>query len=121
VVAEAGDLRAFWRELQGAPLSPSAVDLLPPHRVALLFEGGDAAVDRQVRACPRGRIEDRSIWQESAARQQRAGARVAFDWQECLLARPGTGLAWVEAAEARPWPPLAERVRAAFDPDGVLA
>jgi glycolate oxidase FAD binding subunit len=120
VVAEADDLRAFWLELQASQLSPSAVDVLPPRRVALLFEGGDATVDRQVRTCPGVTLEDRSIWEESAARQQRARGRVAFDWQECLLARPGAGIAWVEAAEPKPWPPLAERVRAAFDPDGVL-
>jgi glycolate oxidase FAD binding subunit len=121
VVAETDDPRALWGELLRSPLSPSAVDFLPPGRLALLFEGGEAAVDGQVRACPGVRHDEGSVWDESAARQVRATAGVPFGWQECLLARPGPGLAWVEGPTPRPWSPLAERVRAAFDPEGVLA
>jgi hypothetical protein len=87
--------------------------------VALLFEGGAAAVEAQVAACPGARAEA-AIWAESAALQERAGARVPFAWQDCLLARPGARLAFVEAAAERAWSPLAEQVRAAFDPEGVL-
>ena len=71
--------------------------------------------------CPGVRDRDTSGWDEVAALQQRAGGREAFDWQECLLARPGPGIAYVAAQEGREWSPLAERVRAAFDPEGVLA
>jgi glycolate oxidase FAD binding subunit len=119
VVAEADDPRALWSELRRTQLVPSAVDFLPPGRLALLFEGGEAAVAAQVAACPGARA-DGSVWAESAARQARTGRPVAFEWQDCLLARPGPGLAWVETAEPRPWSPLAERVRTAFDPGGVL-
>jgi hypothetical protein len=49
----------------------------------------------------------------------RATSRAPLDWQPCLLARPGPGVAYVEAPHAS-WSPLAERVRAAFDPEGVL-
>jgi glycolate oxidase FAD binding subunit len=121
VVVETDDVRAAWSRIHRSQLTPSAVDLLPPDRIALLFEGAEAAVDRQVETCPGARHPDRSVWGESAAKQ---GNRrpVQFAWQTCLLARPGIGLAWVEGETPEPtWPPLAERVRAAFDPEGVLA
>jgi FAD/FMN-containing dehydrogenase len=121
VVVETDDVRAAWSRVHRSQLTPSAVDLLPPDRIALLFEGAEAAVDCQVETCPGARHPDRSVWDESAAKQ---GSRrpVQFAWQTCLLARPGIGLAWVEGETPEPtWPPLAERVRAAFDPEGVLA
>jgi FAD/FMN-containing dehydrogenase len=119
VVVESDDLRGAWSELHRSQLQPSAVDLLPPNRLALLFEGAEAAVTRQVETCPGVRHKDTAVWGESAARQ---GNRrpVHFAWQPCLLARPGIGLAWVEEESERTWPALAERVRAAFDPEGVL-
>ncbi len=123
VVAESDDPRALWRELQRSQLAPSAVDFLPPNRFAILFEGSQAAVDRQVEACPGvgHRHQDRSVWDESAERQQGARGRAAFEWQECALARPGPGIAFVAAETDRSWSPLAERVRASFDPESVLA
>jgi glycolate oxidase FAD binding subunit len=120
VVAETDDPRALLSELRRSQLVPSAVDLQPPERVAVLFEGGAAAVEAQVAACPGSRA-DAAVWEESRALQQRAGGRVPFAWQECLLARPGPGLAWVAEPVEREWSPLAERVRAAFDPERVLA
>jgi glycolate oxidase FAD binding subunit len=123
VVAETDDPREWWQELRRTQLDPSAVDFLPPNRFALLFEGGERAVARQIETCPgvRPHTNDTdAVWEESAANQLR-GSRVPFDWQTCLLARPGSDLAWVEAPVERVWSPLAERVRAAFDPEGVLA
>jgi FAD/FMN-containing dehydrogenase len=120
VVVEGDDPRELWRELQRSQLVPSAVDFLPPDRFALLFEGGKAPVTRQFETCPGVRHQDRSVWDEVAGRQLRARSRAAFDWQPCLLARPGPGTAYVEDAP-RAWSPLAERVRAVFDPEGVLA
>jgi glycolate oxidase FAD binding subunit len=120
VVVEADNLRGAWTAIHRSQLTPSAVDLLPPGRMALLFEGAEAAVDRQVETCPGARHRDMAVWGESAAKQ---GNRrpVRFAWQTCLLARPGIGLAWVEDEGPEPaWAPLAERVRAAFDPGGVL-
>ena len=119
VVAEVDDPRAFWRELHVSQLTPSAVDHLPPNRFALLFEGSEEAVAAQTRQVG-GQTPARAVWDESAALQSRAVSVVAHDWQGCLLARPGPGIAYVEAPR-RPWSPLAERVRAAFDPEGVLA
>ena len=120
VVAETDDPQALWQQIQRSQLEPSAVDFLPPGRFALLFEGGEAAVARQVETCPGDSPQDLSVWDEVAERQLRARSRAAFDWQPCLLARPGPGIAYVEDAP-RAWSPLAERVRAAFDPAGVLA
>jgi glycolate oxidase FAD binding subunit len=119
VVAETDDARALWGELRRSQLTPSAVDLVE-RRMALLFEGGESAVEAQVAAAPGARA-GAEVWEASSRLQQHAGGIAQFEWQECLLARPGIGLAWVEAPVERAWSPLAERVRAAFDPDGVLA
>jgi len=110
---------AAWAELRRSQLEPTAVDLLPG-KLAMLFEGLPAAVDAQVAACPGEPAAD-GVWSESASAQTAAAGREPFDWQECLLARPGVGLAFVERAGERPWSPLAERVRAGFDPEGILA
>ena len=122
VVAESSDPRALWQELHRSQLEPSAVDILPAGRVAILFEGAQAAVEAQVRAAP-GEPADAAVWEESARLQGEAAARAPFAWQECLLARPGPGIAYVvDAAErgAPAWSPLAERIRASFDPEGIL-
>jgi glycolate oxidase FAD binding subunit len=117
VVAD-GDARAAWEELRRSQLEPNAVDLLPG-RLAMLFEGPSDAVEAQAAAAPGERAGD-AVWDESAAAQVAAAAREPFDWQECVLARPGPGIAYVAAAREPRWPPLAERVRASFDPEGIL-
>jgi hypothetical protein len=74
-----------------------------------------------VRAAP-GEPADAAVWAESARLQSEAAVRAPFAWQECLLARPGPGIAYV-AGEVEPepgWSPLAERIRAAFDPEGIF-
>jgi glycolate oxidase FAD binding subunit len=119
VVAEADDPRAVWGDVLRSRLVPSAVDFLPPRRLALLFEGGEAAVAQQVEASP-GEQADPSAWTESAALQER-GVQAPFAWEGCLLARPGPGVAFFERQAEPLWSPLAERVRTAFDPEGVLA
>jgi FAD/FMN-containing dehydrogenase len=120
VVVESDDPRRAWQDIHASQLSPSAVDYLPPRRMALLFEGSRAGVDAQVAACP-GSVADASIWAESAALQQRAAGAGPFTWQDCLLARPGAGIAFSEGERERPWSVLAERVRAALDPEGTLS
>jgi glycolate oxidase FAD binding subunit len=119
VVAETDDPRSVWRELTRSQLEPTAVDLLPGC-VALLYEGLPEAVADQVAASPGARADD-SVWAESGRLQAGAAGRAPFTWQDCVLARPGPGIAWVAAAAEPLWPPLAERVRAAFDPQGILA
>jgi hypothetical protein len=116
-VAE-GDPRAAWQGLRRSQLEPSAVDLLPG-RLAILFEGPAAAVDAQVAGCP-GELADDSVWRECASAQSGAAGREPFDWQDCVLARPGPGVAFVAASSPQPWSPLAERVRASLDPGRIL-
>jgi glycolate oxidase FAD binding subunit len=118
-VVSDGDPRGAWQRLLASRLEPSAVDVLPD-RLAVLFEGPLAAVEAQAEACP-GERSDEGVWAESAALQSAAGGRERFAWQECLLARPGPGIAFVAKSSERAWSPLAERVRASFDPEGVLA
>ena len=119
VVVETDDPRAAWQEIQFSQLSPSAVDFLPPERLALLFEGSTEGVAAQARGCA-GQPAEPALWGESASRQAAAAATEPFHWQECLVARPGVGIAFVPAAAEHHWSPLAEQVRAAFDPQGVL-
>jgi glycolate oxidase FAD binding subunit len=120
VVAESDEPRALWNELRRSHLEPVAVDLLPRGRFALRFEGVQEAVDAQVGACP-GALSGEAVWEESASAQVASRSHVPFDWQACRLARPGVGVAYVEEPGATGWSPLAERVRQAFDPEGVLA
>jgi len=121
----------------GAPVAPSAVDLLWPGRLVVLFEGGRRGVDEQFEIARRlvGGIEDAGdVWQEIKSRQGDAQGRLPFDpgrLEEALsgfdaaVVRVAAGVAYVAEPVADPRDPaeivLAERVRAAFDPDGVLA
>jgi glycolate oxidase FAD binding subunit len=124
--------------LHRSQLVPSAVDLLwrrdGGSRIAVLFEGSTRAVTAQLAAAKAllgAEEQGDEIWEQSRELQQRATARVPFGpgelercldgWDEALV-RPGAGSAYIfggsvsdPSVEA-----LAERVRAAFDPRGVL-
>ena len=110
--------------LRASQLVPSAADLLVPGGLALLFEGAPRGVEAQLRdaqALLGG--EEADPWPEVLAFQAAAGGRVPFDGldgpEPPFLARRDT--AYISAAVDTSWPPLAERVRAALDPEGVLA
>ena len=121
----------------GAPVAPSAVDLLWPGRLIVLFEGGRRGVDEQfeiARSLVGGTEDAGDAWQEVAARQAAARGRLSFDpgrLEDTLaglddaVVRVAAGVAYVPEPIDDPRDPaeiaLAERVRAAFDPDGVLA
>ena len=118
-------------------LVPSAVDLLWPGRLALLFEGGGRAVAAQVAAARElvgGEEDDGAVWAEVGERQ--GAARGSFSFRPGALAgtlagldeavvRAGVGLAYVPdpVTDARPDAllRLTERVRSEFDPQHVLA
>ena len=135
-VSRADDVQALVRTLIHSTLTPSAVDLVwneGESVLALLFEGGEAATSVQVE---RGRAllgghEDRDVWEEVAARQLGARSRGAFAAGELAaalaevpraLVRIGpTCSAYLTEPYEQPWSPLAERVRAEFDPEGILA
>jgi glycolate oxidase FAD binding subunit len=113
-------------------LVPSALDLLWPGRLLLLFEGSERAVAALLETAQTvlsGGEEDGGAWQELAERQAAARGRIWFDpgrLAEFLVETPeavvrvAAGNAYVPNLVGHAWPPLAERVRAEFDPGGVL-
>lgn len=132
-VEEPGEAHRLARELLHSPLVPSAVDLLWPGRVALLFEGSERMVRAQLERAQAlvGGEEDAAVWDSIAERQHAARSRRAFwlgDLTETLARHPEalvrlgpTCFAYLPEPREEAWPPLAERVRAEFDPGGVLA
>jgi hypothetical protein len=99
-----------WQAVHRSQLDPIAADLIWPDRLALLVSGA--------RGFDGFEEADDSVWRESAELQLR-GTKVRWDGGACLLARPGPRIAYVDGPLGD-WSPLAERVRAAFDPDGVF-
>jgi glycolate oxidase FAD binding subunit len=135
-VGSAGDAAAAARALLHAPLELSALDVVWPGWVAVLIEGSTAAVDEQfeaARALVGGDEDFGSIWAEAEARQGRSAGRLLFapgdlrtklDGLDEAVVRVSAGVAHVREPVADPRDPveiaLAERVRAEFDPAGVL-
>ena len=121
----------------GAPVAPSAVDVLWPGWLAVLFEGGRRGVAEQFEIA-RGAGRRRARTTARSGRRPRRGrrwsqGRLLFDpgkLAETLgrldeaVVRVGAGVAYVPEPVADPRDPvevaLAERVRAQFDPGGVL-
>jgi glycolate oxidase FAD binding subunit len=130
------DAEVKARAILRAPLAPSAVDVLWPGRLAVLFEGGLRAVDEQLAAALAlvgGDEEDGAVWADAAERQAAARGRLLFApgaLAETLarldeaVVRVSAGVAHVPAPVPDPRHPaevaLVERIRAAFDPQGVL-
>ena len=135
-VESAADAALKARAILRGPLTPSAVDVVWPGWLAVLFEGSRRAVDEQLAAAQAlaGGAEDYgSIWEEAEARQGWAQGRLLFApgrLAETLgvldeaVVRVAAGVAYVPEPVADPRDPaevaLVERVRAAFDPEGVL-
>ncbi len=136
-VESPADAAARARAILRGPFTPSAVDVVWPGWLAVLFEGSLRAVDEQLVAAQAlvGGAEDfGSIWEEAEARQGWAEGRLLFapgrlaetlERLSVAVVRVGAGVAYVSEAVADPRGPaeiaLAERVRVAFDPAGVLA
>jgi len=101
-------------------LVPSAVDLLWPGKLCVLFEGSARAVESQLAAARTlvgGVVGD--PWADVMAFQAGARRRRRFEGLDGpMLVRAGE--AFVDEDVSRDWSSLAERVRAAFDPAGVL-
>jgi glycolate oxidase FAD binding subunit len=135
-VESAAEAAVKVRAVLRAPVAPSAVDVLWPGRLAALFEGGRRGVEEQlgiVRSLVGG-VEDDSVWSAVEERQASAGGRLAFapgaladtlGGLDEAVVRVSAGVAYVPTPVADPRDPaeiaLAERVRAQFDPAGVLA
>ncbi len=137
VVVETGDPASVAAALLASQLVPSALDVLHPGRVAVLFEGGAAAVAAQVeatRSLVGGAEANGAVWAESRARQAAARGRATFvpgllrtflESVQDAVVRPASGIAYLPRAvpDETPEPVrlLQERVRARFDPQGVLS
>jgi glycolate oxidase FAD binding subunit len=136
VIVETDDPASVAAALLGSQLVPSALDVLHPGRVAVLFEGGVAAVAAQVAATHAlvgGVEDDGAVWAESRARQGVARGRASFvpGTLRAFLAgvpeavvRPSAGIAHLPNPVRDETPGsvllLQERVRSRFDPQGVL-
>jgi len=132
-VEDAADAQRMAQAVLSATLVPSAVDLIWPGWLAVLFEGGRRAVAAQMEAARAllGGTEDfGGFWEEAAARQEWARGRLAFapgrlaetlaEVSEAVV-RVGAGVAYVPQPVPAEPNPLAERVRAELDPQGVFA
>jgi glycolate dehydrogenase FAD-binding subunit len=136
-VSSAADAGETTQAILRAPLVASAVDLLWPGRLAMLFEGGRRGVDEQftlARGLVGGADDDGAVWADAAEQQASSCGRLAFppgDLPSALagldeaVVRVSAGVAYVAETVPDPRDPaeaaLAERVRTQFDPDGVLA
>jgi glycolate oxidase FAD binding subunit len=137
LVLEMDEPSAAVAAILHSQLQPSALDVLHPGRVAVLFEGSPQAVAAQVaatRALVGGAEANDEIWARSRARQGAARGRVRFtpaslgtvlEALEEGIVRPAAGIAYVphevpdDRSEAARW--LEVEVMRAFDPRGVLA
>lgn len=138
-ITSPAEAHAAWQSLHRSTLAPSAVDLLwkgPSSRLLVLFEGSERAVVAQAGAAEKllgGEEAPSELWDVSRGWQARAQARISFSpsgLEQVLsglpeaLVRPGAGSAFSMAPAADEPEPgareLAERIRAAFDPEGVL-
>ena len=137
LVVESDDVAGVAASLLGSQLQPSALDVLHPGRVAILFEGSERAVAAQI-ASAQARVggleSDAAVWRESRDRQAASRGRLRFapgdlastlDALREAVARPASGVAYVtepgagepDAATAS----LVDAIRAQLDPRGVLA
>jgi glycolate oxidase FAD binding subunit len=135
-VGSPADAAVKARAILRAPVAPTAVDLLWPGRLAVLFEDGGRGVEEQagiVRSLVGG-TEDDSVWEEIEERQASSRGRISFDpgtlagtldGLDEAVVRMSAGVAYVPAPVEDPRSAaeiaLAERVRARLDPAGVLA
>lgn len=142
LVVETVDPAAAVDRVLASQLQPSALDVLHPGRVAIMFEGSERAVAAQferARTLVGGEEADSSVWDESRERQATAGGRVRFAPGELAhtleslddaIVRPASGVAYTPS----PTPSntvlqvardeverLVERIARELDPRGVLA
>jgi len=136
LVVETDDTAAVVALVLASQLQPSALDVLHPGRVAILFEGREQAVAAQVttaRALVGGREGDGQVWEESRRRQEAAQgiARFAPGHLRSVLgplaeaiARPGPGVAYTPEPQGGVPPAAVRRLRRTvkerFDPAGTL-
>jgi len=138
LVVESDDVAHVVGALVRSQLQPSALDVLQPGRVAVLFEGSERAVTAQLataQALVGGAEADPAVWDESRARQAAALGRMRFapgGLADALtglgeaVVRPAAGLGYTaeRADDAGPDAALqllVDRIADQLDPRGVLA
>jgi glycolate oxidase FAD binding subunit len=141
LVTEPVDMAAAVAALLRSHLEPSALDVLHPGRIALLFEGAERAVAAQLdraRSLVDGAEAGPEVWAESRRRQAEARGRVRFDPGDLhhfldgvgeAIVRPSAGVAYTPEApsdklsqgDLAPIERLLERLRSELDPRGVLS
>ena len=137
LVVETDEPTEVVRALRLSQLQPSAVDVLHPGRVVVLFEGRAGAVEAQLeaaRALVGGLPGDVGVWDEARTRQGDSLGRLRFvpaDLGNLLstldeaVVRPAAGIAYVRHRVGGVPSATARRLEAAlrtqFDPAGVLA
>jgi len=136
LVVESEDVAPIVRSLLGSQLQPSALDILHPGRVAVLFEGSPGAVTTQLdsaRSLVGGVLADDTVWEESRALQATANGRLRFTPRElptiltaasAAVVRPAAGVAYVADPVSPTTSETEQAVVAAIkrllDPAGVL-
>jgi glycolate oxidase FAD binding subunit len=142
LVVESEDAATAVDALLRSQLQPSAVDVLHPGRVAVLFEGSERAVAAQLdtaRSIVGGAEADKAAWDESRRRQGAASGRVRFDPGELrpvlealndAVIRPAAGVAYtaedasynlLQAPSDGAVERLVRRIAHELDPRGVLS
>ena len=143
LVVETDDAGTVGARLAHSQLQPSALDVLHPGRVAVLFEGSERAVAAQLASAQElvgGSEADLDVWDESRRRQAGARGRVRFEpgrLGEVLLqlsegiVRPAAGLGYTPQEQPSGSEPqshdvgdtvrgLVRRIERELDPHGVL-
>jgi len=139
LVVETDDVACVAARLLSSQLQPSALDVLHPGRVAVLFEGSERAVAAQLagaQALVGGVENDDAVWKESQDRQHAAIGRMRFAPVDLVavlatideaVIRVNAGVAYTATEnpsnsllQGSP-EQLVERLRHELDPRGVLA
>jgi glycolate oxidase FAD binding subunit len=140
LVVETDEAALVAGRVLASQLQPSALDVLHPGRIALLFEGTERAVAAQLAAAQTlvgGTEVDGRIWDESRKRQGSANGRIRFapgELAETLaglseaIVRPASGVAYIRASyellqadSEGDRELLIDRIARQLDPAGVLA
>jgi glycolate oxidase FAD binding subunit len=142
LVVETENAAAAVNALVRSQLQPSALDVLHPGRVAVLFEGSERAVAAQLdaaRLLVDGAEADTAVWDESRSRQGAASGRTRFDPGELgrvlealddAVIRPAAGIAYTatdashdvgQGTSEANVEKLVERIARELDPRGVLS
>jgi glycolate oxidase FAD binding subunit len=138
LIVETDDAARIVALLLRSLLQPSALDVLHPGRVAVLFEGSERAVEAQLasaRVLVGGERAGAEIWEEARTRHAESRGRVSFAPGELrrvlaevpeAVVRASAGVAYTRdptssGDTASTLGNLIERIRRELDPRGVFA